>query len=248
MMNESAANLGIANPHPAALGMAESTRAVSKRTDRGLIVETVLVASAVTLTIRLLARTQLAETLWLLIPTVLVAAALLPPIIRKDQFAEIGLNAKRVRQAIRILVPVCFVAFGATFAGLWLLKLWGFGAPLRAVPPGDGQLFSWLLYQFLYVAVAEEVFFRGYLQSNITRLAVKMKCSRRLQNCIIIVICAACFAAAHIVVQGHIASILTFLPGLILAYIFVRTKSLLAPILFHGLANTCYCLMAAALA
>ncbi|MCK4292599.1 MAG: CPBP family intramembrane metalloprotease [Planctomycetes bacterium] len=36
--------------------------------------------------------------------------------------------------------------------------------------------------------------------------------------------------------------------ALVLAYLFVRTKSLLAPILFHGMANTCYAITAAALA
>jgi len=39
---------------------------------------------------------------------------------------------------------------------------------------------------------------------------------------------------------------MTFLPGRVLGWLFIRTKSLLAPVLFHGLANTCYCLMAAA--
>ncbi|MHC4744416.1 MAG: CPBP family intramembrane glutamic endopeptidase [Planctomycetota bacterium] len=248
MTSESAANLGIAGPHPVTLAEGQSPLVGSKRADLGLIIETVLVISAVTFAIRLLARTEMYGTLWLLIPTVLVAAALLPPIIRKDQFAEIGRSRKRVEQAFRLLVPICLAAFGATFAGLWLLKLWGFEPPLRASPPAQGQLLWWLLYQFLYVAVAEEVFFRGYVQSNITRLAAKMKCSTRMRNCIIIVLCAACFAAAHIIVQGRIASALTFLPGLILAYIFVRTKSLLAPIIFHGLANTFYCFAAAALA
>ncbi|MBW7992570.1 MAG: CPBP family intramembrane metalloprotease [Planctomycetes bacterium] len=53
-----------------------------------------------------------------------------------------------------------------------------------------------------------------------------------------------CFSADSIV-QGRIILLLTFLPGLVLGWLFIRTKSLLAPILFHGLANTCYCLMAA---
>jgi membrane protease YdiL (CAAX protease family) len=41
---------------------------------------------------------------------------------------------------------------------------------------------------------------------------------------------------------------LTFLPGLILAWLFLRTGSLLAPIVFHGLANVSYAMMAMALA
>ena len=114
MMNDSAANLGIASRYPAALGLAESTHALANRAGRGLIVETVLVTSAVTLVIRLLAQTQLSATLWFLIPTVLVTAALLPPIIRKGQFAAIGLNANKARQAITLLAPICLIAFGAT--------------------------------------------------------------------------------------------------------------------------------------
>ena len=53
-------------------------------------------------------------------------------------------------------------------------------------------------------------------------------------------VCAACFVAAHVIIQGQIVSVLTFLPGLVLGWLFIRTKSLLAPILFHGLANVCY--------
>jgi membrane protease YdiL (CAAX protease family) len=36
----------------------------------------------------------------------------------------------------------------------------------------------------------------------------------------------------------------TFLPGLVLAWLFIRTRALLAPILFHGLANVSYGLFA----
>jgi membrane protease YdiL (CAAX protease family) len=42
--------------------------------------------------------------------------------------------------------------------------------------------------------------------------------------------------------------IITFLPGLIFGWLLVKTKSLLAPVLFHGLANAVYGLIAAALA
>ena len=97
----------------------------------------------------------------------------------------------------------------------------------------------------MYVAVAEEVFFRGFLQGNILRLMNTVMTRRHsLQRWISIVISAACFAAAHMIVQGQIISVLTFLPGLVLGWLFIRTKSLLAPILFHGLANMSYYVMA----
>jgi len=127
--------------------------------------------------------------------------------------------------------------------------------PLRVVLPENRQWLSWVVYQFLYVAAAEEVFFRGYLQSNILRLTDTMKWRSRgwparcgLQNWVSIVLSAACFAGAHIIVKGQAASALTFLPGLILGWLFIRTRTLLAPILFHGMANICYCIMAVVLA
>ena len=46
---------------------------------------------------------------------------------------------------------------------------------------------------------------------------------------------AACFAVAHIIVQGRIILVLTFLPGLVPGWLFIRTKLLLAPILFHSM-------------
>jgi membrane protease YdiL (CAAX protease family) len=117
------------------------------------------------------------------------------------------------------------------------------------VLPRDQRWFGWLFYQFMYVSVAEEVFFRGYLQGNILRLAnIAGQGPVARREMVSIVLSAACFALAHAAVQGGIASVLTFVPGLILGWLFVRTKSLLAPILFHGLANISYCLMASAVA
>jgi membrane protease YdiL (CAAX protease family) len=59
---------------------------------------------------------------------------------------------------------------------------------------------------------------------------------------------ATCFAVAHVIVQGQVTSIVTFLPGVLMAWLFIRTRSLLAPILFHGLANATYGIMAMTLA
>jgi membrane protease YdiL (CAAX protease family) len=221
--------------------------------------ETILVTIAVILTIRFLARSSISSglwsrVLWFAAPAVLMAAALVPTIIRRDRFAQIGLSARQVKLTLLTVCGACAVVFPATYAGLWLLRHYGLEPPLRVVLPENRQWLSWVVYQFLYVAVAEEVFFRGYLQGNILRLTDTMKWRSRgwpapsgLQNWVSIVLSAACFAGAHIIVQGQAASALTFLPGLILGWLFIRTRTLLAPILFHGLANTCYCIIAVTL-
>jgi membrane protease YdiL (CAAX protease family) len=93
----------------------------------------------------------------------------------------------------------------------------------------------------MYVAMAQEVFLRGYVKSNITRLADPVIGKRpRPKEWAGIGVSEACCAAAHVIVQGQILSVPTLLPGLVIGWLFIRTKSLLAPILFHGPANVCY--------
>lgn len=216
--------------------------------DRLLLAETILITVAAVSVIKIFQTTALGIG-WLVTPGILVAAALIPTIIKKDKLSEIGLSFRQIKYSLVVLGWTCFVVFPAMFCGLWLLKSYGLNLPLRPILPQNQELVSWLFYQFLYVAVAEEVFFRGFLQSNILRLMNTLVPQRHtMQCCISIAISAACFAAAHIILQGRIISVLTFLPGLILGWLSIRTKSLLAPILFHGIANMSYSLIAGALA
>ena len=178
-----------------------------------------------------------------------MAAALIPTTIRKRRFAEIGLNVKQVRLTLPVVWWTCVTVFPVVFLGLWVLKTYGTGLPMRPILPQKWEWVSWLFYQFMYVAVAEEIFFRGYVQGNILALTnTIIEKKYWLQQWISIVLSAACFAVAHIMVQGQMIAGLTFFPGLILGWLFIRTKSLLGPILFHGLANACYFVMAGILA
>ncbi len=224
-------------------------RNISNRFETSLLIETVLVTTAAISAIRFLTESSISGAAWLLTPCILVAAALIPTVTAGRTFAKISLDINEIKSTVLVLCCTCAVVFPAMLCGLLLLKSYGMGWTLRPVLPQGKGWFSWLFYQFMYVAVAEEVFFRGYLQSNILRLTSTVKWEQYIpQNWITIVLSAACFAAAHIIVQGTIIAALTFLPGLVLGWLFIRTKSLLAPILFHGLANTVFCITTAALA
>jgi len=230
------------------LCLAEPARTMSNRAAGYLLAETIFLTAFVILAIHLLGQSYISNALWFVIPAVLVAAALIPTILRRDRFTQISLTIRQIKFALSIVSLTCLVVFPAAFAGFWLLRSYGLELPLRVALPQNQPWLSWVLYQFLYVAVGEEVFFRGYLQSNILRLTNTAKWPCGLQNWASIVLSAACFAGAHAIVHGQAISILTFLPGLILGWLFVRTGSLLAPILFHGMANICYCIMAVVLA
>jgi len=254
---------------------------LSHRVNVRLLIETALVTAAVIVALRFLLTPPLlpsdrktrGQPGWYVAPAVLLAAGLIPTLIKKGQFPSIGLRSEQVRRSLVVLAGVCIFIFPALTAGLWLLKLYGIQSagwlaplPLRPVLPREQGLAGWLLYQFLYVAVAEEVFFRGYVQYNFLHLVDPVESrSRKPRHSdggvnrlapprgggvlpASIIISAACFALAHTIVQGQIVSVLTFLPGLILGWLFVRTGTLLAPILFHGLANTWYLVICGLLA
>jgi len=160
-----------------------------------------------------------------------------------------GFDLAHINFIIRAIAPRCAWIFPAVFFGLWVLTLLSLPVPLRPIIPEHQNWLVWLLYQFLYVAVAEEVFFRGYVQANtMTLLRRSTRLSGIERQCIAVFVSAGCFTLAHVVVQGQIIPLLTFLPGLVFAWLFARTGSLLAPILFHGLANVSYAIMAMMLA
>jgi membrane protease YdiL (CAAX protease family) len=216
----------------------------------GLMIETIVVTVGAIAAVRLLHMTCATSIQWIAIPGVLVTAALAPAWIQKRDFPRLGLSGAATLSSSTVAVAgVCLLVFPVVFLGLWVLTRLHLSVPLRPVVPERHGWFAWLFYQFFYVAVAEEVFFRGYLQANTMRwlhqagpwLGITPPGAA-------MVVSAGCFALAHVLVQGQATAGLTFLPGLVLAWLFLRTGSLLAPILFHGFANVSYAVMAMTLA
>ena len=209
----------------------------------GLVMETIMVMTGAIAVIRFLHANYAASIQWIAVPAVLVIASLVPAWIGKREFPHLGLRGAGT------VAGVCVCVFPAFFFGLWVLTLLNLPVPLRPIVPERQGWPAWLLYQFFYVAVAEEMFFRGYVQGNVMRWLNRLSQRPGLgPHGLAILISAGCFALAHVAVQGQITPILTFLPGLVLGWLFVRTGTLLAPILFHGLANVSYAAMAMTLA
>jgi membrane protease YdiL (CAAX protease family) len=181
---------------------------------------------------------------WLVVPGILAAAALIPTTIRKIGLSEIGLNLYHIRRSLRLTGIACLATLPITYAGLYLLQHYNISAPMVPKAP-SGLWINWILYQIMYVAAVEELFFRGYLQSSLLRMvsAASSKYTR-IWPMATVIISAVVFALAHVILAHSILSALTFFPGVILGWLFLRTRSLIAPILFHALANLSYALMA----
>lgn len=214
-----------------------------------LAIETFVITIAALVAARTVHTRFISGLRWFLIPGILVAAALVPTWLSKREFPRIRFNPENRRAALRLVAGASAFIILVAGLGIWLMTRLNLPIPLKPTFTGRADWLSWLLHQFLYVAVAEEVFFRGYVQANVSKMirSVGSKPSA-VQPVLVIVISAACFALAHVAVQGQIVPLLTFFPGLLLAWVFARTGSLLAPILLHGLANVTYGVIALNLA
>ncbi len=212
-----------------------------------LLIEMVCVTVVTVFLIRFLSDNLNFRGEWFLAPFLLITAALVPTRLRKRSFAEIGLRVERPGMILRVLCVTCVIVFPLLLAGVFLLRKFDIQLPLSPIIP-EGRWFSWLVYQFIYVAVAEEIFFRGYFQCNVmSLLTMSVQKKRAFLEIIGIIISATIFAISHCLILGSVMPIITFLPGLIFGWLLVKTKSLLAPVLFHGLANIFYGLIAAVL-
>ncbi|EDP75197.1 JDVT-CTERM system glutamic-type intramembrane protease [Hydrogenivirga sp. 128-5-R1-1] len=94
--------------------------------------------------------------------------------------------------------------------------------PLLLLFPPDLSCPAWVLNQ-LGIATAEEVFFRGFLMGSMGNLPVSFL-----------------FSLAHLIHFPTFNSLLVFFPSLIFGYAYLRSGSIIAPILLHFSANLFY--------
>jgi membrane protease YdiL (CAAX protease family) len=115
--------------------------------------------------------------------------------------------------------------------------------PVSVQIPARRQIL-WVLFQFLYAALPEELFFRGYVQGRVARLVeTKARQNRSFARYFAIGLSAGIFGLSHVLVVGDLAAALTLLPGLIFAWAYATSKSLVGPVLLHGAANVGYALL-----
>lgn len=98
---------------------------------------------------------------------------------------------------------------------------------------------TFFIVQLLLVAIPEEVFFRGYLQSELGN------------NYRAIILVSILFAIAHLVIvcatSGNpgvcVQNALTFFPSLVMGFLYLKTKTLWSSIFFHFSANIVHILL-----
>lgn len=140
------------------------------------------------------------------------------------------------RDAIRAIgwaVLFCAIVFPPFWYGYRLY--WGPKVPFTFRLPGDPL--DEIAAQLLVVALPEEAFFRGYLQSALDRA---WRPRWRVLGAEIgpgIFVAAAIFAVGHLLTIRHPGRLAVFFPALVFGWLRARTGGVGAPTLFHAACN-----------
>ncbi len=223
--------------------------ASAARSSMSLAVETAGVALATIAAVRLIHVHQPADIAWLLIPCMLVTAALAPAWIARREFPR-----RRPPRRAASVGPQDRLAGLSLYSAAGLSRsvaadLLGPADSLATGPGGSAELAHLAAVPVPVRSGSRRSIFPRVHPGQRHEIAPRTASWSR----------AGTAVDRHDDLRGVLRpgprrrarsdiSILTFLPGLLMAWLFVRTRSLLAPILFHGLANVSYGIMAATFA
>jgi hypothetical protein len=148
---------------------------------------------------------------------------------------EWGITLQRFSYSMKMFIAFSLLflpCFGILY---WLYRSWWFHLPVRMNVPQDWGLL--LLYHLLCVALPEEVFYRGYVQSYLNRVFP------RNVNLLVANVgfgwlyTALLFALGHFIISLRPEALATFFPGLLFGLLRERTGSIVASTAFHALCN-----------
>ena len=168
---------------------------------------------------------------------------------RGEDFAEYGLHLGRWREDVKLFLGVM-----AVLTPLFIVGFWGFAHVLEALPSEVAQLVApyttkphfqfrlpprfdeWVIDHFLVVAVPEEFFYRGYMQTRLRDAwpEGRMFFGGRLGRAFWLT--AALFALGHLAIF-KVWRLGVFFPALLFGWMRERTGTVVGAALCHGAAN-----------
>ncbi len=165
-------------------------------------------------------------TLWFLVPVVVIVAT-------RRRSEPYGLTLTNPGSA-RLHVAMWLIVFLPYLAGHYLWGVWWQGASFELRWPP--QLWRVAIDQVLIVALPEEMFFRGYLQTQFDKTFAKPFRLFGANYGWGLPLAAALFAVCH-VFNGGPARLIVFFPGLWYGWLRTRTDTIAVPALYHAASN-----------
>lgn len=180
------------------------------------------------------------STLWFLVPFTVIT-------LSKQRYEDFGLSLQRPGSA-SFHLKVTLLVFGSYCILHYAFARMVLGLQFHPSLPPDfaRQAAERVFEQMLAIALPEEFFFRGYLQTQLNRgfgrpwRILGADCGPGL------VLAAVLFGACHLV-YGNISHLDRILPGLFFGWLRERTGTIAVPALYHGAANLIAAAMIASL-
>jgi membrane protease YdiL (CAAX protease family) len=165
-------------------------------------------------------------TLWLLIPLLLIT-------VTKRSYDLYGLNLQRPGSLAFHLavITAVFVPYAVGHYALWQ---WWYGAAFHLRLPE--QMIGSVVDQVFIVALAEEFFFRGYLQTQCDQVWGKPYRLLGAEWGVGLPVAAALFALCHMLYGGPVR-LVVFFPGLLYGWLRARSATIAVPVLYHAGSN-----------
>jgi membrane protease YdiL (CAAX protease family) len=148
---------------------------------------------------------------------------------------EWGITLRRFSLSLNMFLVFSLLFLPAYALLYWLYRSWWFHLPVRIDFPQDWLLL--LLYHLLCVALPEEVFYRGYVQSRLNRGFPRTMNLLYAKVGFGWLYTAFLFALGHYIISLRPEALATFFPGLLFGWLRERTGSVAASTAFHALCN-----------
>lgn len=176
-------------------------------------------------------------TLWFLVPLIVITVARRP-------YEEYGLTWRNPGSPLFHLT-VSLAVFLPYAVGHYLWRYWIEGTAFGfRLPPH----FGWeIVTQTLIVALPEEFFFRGYMQTQLDKSFGRPWRYLGANVGFGLPIAAAIFAICHVPLGGPVRMIV-FFPGLLYGWLRARTDTIVVPTLYHAASNVLMRVMVLSLA
>jgi membrane protease YdiL (CAAX protease family) len=148
------------------------------------------------------------------------------------------LSARRLTRDAAIAIAYALAAAAIIYPCFWLgFRTWWHVEHFRPAPLGP--VINDALGQLLVIALPEEAFYRGYLQTSLEReLGPRFSVSvfgTRLG--LGVVLTSAIFALGHLLTELNPARLAVFFPALLFGFLRARTGGIGAALLFHAMCN-----------
>ncbi|MCX5866878.1 MAG: type II CAAX endopeptidase family protein [Proteobacteria bacterium] len=181
--------------------------------------------------------------LWLIVPLVFFLVPYFALRWRGDSFAAYGVSLPEkikeafleARPALRLALLAALITFPPfTFLFWTWSKFIHFGGIMKMTPMAWVSI---VIFQFFYVALPEELFYRGYILGKLNKVLPPVLPVLKVRVGFGVPVTAVLFAFGHFLINLSPTRLGVFFPALIFGWMREKTGGILASAIYHALCN-----------